>query len=109
MLDFFKTMGQGILYTILLPFLIIWVLVYAVYCVFAFFFMFIKRIVMFFKGEDMTTEMKIDRVAKMHLTNQEEEFENKEKEVAQTSTPERKKPMTVVKNFGIIISSMNNM
>ena len=33
---------------------------------------------MFFKGEDMSTEMKIDRAAKMHLTNQEELEEKKE-------------------------------
>ena len=86
MLDFFKTMGQGILYTILSPFLLILVLVYAVYCIFAFFFMFFKRIVMFFKGEDMSAEMKIDRAAKMHLHNQEEEIENKEEEITPTIT-----------------------
>ena len=77
MLDFLKTMGQGILYTLLSPFILILVLVYAVYCLFAFFFMFFKRIVMFFKGEDMSEEMKIDRAAKMHLNNQDEEIEKK--------------------------------
>ena len=77
MLDFLKTMGQGILYTLLSPFILILVLVYAVYCLFALFFMFFKRIVMFFKGEDMSEEMKIDRAAKMHLNNQDEEIEKK--------------------------------
>lgn len=80
MLDFLKTMGQGILYTLLSPFILILILVYAVYCLFAFFFMFFKRIVMFFKGEDMSEEMKIDRAAKMHLDNQDEEIKNKQED-----------------------------
>lgn len=86
MVDFLKTMGQGILYTILSPFIILGVLIYAVYCLFAFFFMFIKRIVMFFKGEDMSVEMKIDRAAKMHLDNQDEELEKQENEITPTIT-----------------------
>ena len=86
MIDFLKTMGQGILYTILSPFIILGVLIYAVYCLFAFFFMFIKRIVMFFKGEDMSVEMKIDRAAKMHLDNQDEELEKKENKITPTIT-----------------------
>ena len=86
MIDFLKTMGQGILYTLLSPFIILGVLIYAVYCLFAFFFMFIKRIVMFFKGEDMSVEMKIDRAAKMHLDNQDEELEKKENEITPTIT-----------------------
>ena len=48
--------------------------------------MFIKRIVMFFKGEDMSVEMKIDRAAKMHLDNQDEELEKKENEITPTIT-----------------------
>lgn len=86
MIDFLKTMGQGILYTLLSPFIILGVLIYAVYCLFAFFFMFIKRIVMFFRGEDMSVEMKIDRAAKMHLDNQDEELEKKENEITPTIT-----------------------
>lgn len=86
MIDFLKTMGQGILYTLLSPFIILGVLIYAVYCLFAFFFMFIKRIVMFFKGEDMSVEMKIDRATKMHLDNQDEELEKKENEITPTIT-----------------------
>ena len=80
MIDFLKTMGQGILYTILSPFILLGVILYAVYSLFLFFFMFVKRIVMFFQGEDMSNEMKIDRAAKMHLSNQDEELEQKEKE-----------------------------
>ena len=83
MIDFLKTMGQGILYTLLSPIILIVVIVYAIYCLFAFFFMFFKRIIMFFKGEDMSSEMTIDRAAKMHLDNQDETLEKKE----EASTP----------------------
>ena len=81
MIDFLKTMGQGILYTILSPFILLGVILYAVYSLFLFFFMFVKRIVMFFQGEDMSNEMKIDRAAKMHLSNQDEELEKKQQEL----------------------------
>lgn len=81
MVDFLKTMGQGILYTLLAPFLLVIVIVYAIYCFFVFFFMFIKRIVMFFQGEDMSREMKIDRAARMHLNNQDELMEKKQEEM----------------------------
>ena len=86
MIDFLKTMGQGILYTLLSPFILIVVIVYAIYCLFAFFFMFFKRIVMFFKGEDMSSEMKIDRAAKMHLNNQDELLEKQEETTSPTIT-----------------------
>ena len=86
MIDFLKTMGQGILYTLLSPFILIVVIVYAIYCLFAFFFMFFKRIVMFFMGEDMSSEMKIDRAAKMHLDNQDELLEKKDESVTPTIT-----------------------
>lgn len=87
MIDFLKTMGQGILYTILSPFILLGVILYAVYSLFLFFFMFVKRIVMFFQGEDMSNEMKIDRAAKMHLSNQDEELEQKEKEKEKEVVP----------------------
>ena len=86
MVDFLKTMGQGILYTLLSPFLLVLVVLYAIYSLFLFFFMFIKRIVMFFKGEDMKVQMNIDRAAKMHLDNQDEELENKENSLTPTIT-----------------------
>lgn len=98
MIDFLKTMGQGILYTILSPFILLGVVLYAVYSLFVFFFMFVKRIIMFFQGEDMSSEMKIDRAAKMHLTNQDEELEKKEetKEVVPVETKVIKEEKTTI-------------
>ena len=98
MIDFLKTMGQGILYTILSPFILLGVVLYAVYSLFVFFFMFIKRIVMFFQGEDMSRDMKIDRAAKMHLSNQDEELEksNEEKDVVSVETKIIKEEKTTI-------------
>lgn len=78
MFDFLKTCGQGLLYLILSPFLLILVVVYAIYALFVFFFMLGKRVVMFFSGDDMKEEMKIDKLAKMHIKqlDQEEEVKN---------------------------------
>ena len=98
MIDFLKTMGQGILYTILSPFILLGVVLYAVYSLFVFFFMFIKRIVMFFQGEDMSRDMKIDRAAKMHLSNQDEELEKsiEEKNVVPVETKIIKEEKTTI-------------
>ena len=77
MFDFLKTCGQGILYLILSPILLIILLVYTVYSLAVFLFMFFKRIFMFFSGEDMKDEMKIDKLAKLHIKQQDEEDEVK--------------------------------
>lgn len=78
MLDFLKTMGQGILYFILSPFLLLLVLCYSIYSFILFFVMFIKRIIKFFKGEDMSISMNIDKVAKIHIENQDQEEEERQ-------------------------------
>jgi len=87
MFDFFKTMGQGALYLILSPFILIGVALYAVYALIVFFVMFIKRIVLFFKGEDMKEEMRIDKVARMHLDNQDELEEAKQEQDSSINVP----------------------
>lgn len=97
MIDFLKTMGQGILYTILSPFILLGVILFAVYSLFVFFFMFFKRIIMFFQGEDMSSEMRIDRAAKLHLNNQNEELDIKEeKEIVPLETKIVKEEKTTI-------------
>ena len=103
MFDFLKTFGLGILYVILSPILIALALIYMVYSFFVFIFMFIKRIVMFFAGENMKEEMKIDRLAKLHIQNQDEE---KEVQEAIRPTPVVEKTTTVVQP--IIIQTDEN-
>lgn len=75
MFDFLKTFGQGLLYLILSPFFLVYLAIYIVYSIGVFIFMFIKRVVMFFKGENMKDEMKIDKVSHLHLDNQDAEKE----------------------------------
>ena len=77
MFDFIKTCGQGLLYIILSPILLIIVLINAIYSLGVFLFMFFKRIFMFFSGEDMKNEMKIDKLAKFHIEKQDQEDEAK--------------------------------
>ena len=93
MFDFLKTFGQGLLYLILSPFILIGVTLNAIYSIIVFLFMFIKRIYMFFRGEDMKAEMKIDQLAKLHIKQQDDEEEIKE---AITPTPVVNKNTTVV-------------
>jgi hypothetical protein len=87
MKDFFKTIIQGLVYLVLSPFILAGVCLYAVYAFILFFVMFIKRIVLFFKGEDMKKDMRMDIVAKMHLQNQDEETERKELENQTVNVP----------------------
>jgi hypothetical protein len=75
MFDFLKTFGQGLLYLILSPFFLVYLALYAIYSIGVFLFMFIKRVIMFFKGEDMKDEMKIDKISHLHLENQDAEKE----------------------------------
>jgi hypothetical protein len=78
MLDFLKTMGQGILYFILSPFLLLLILGYSIYSFILFFIMFVKRIIKWFKGEDMSIDMSIDKVAQIHIEEQDKAQEEKE-------------------------------
>lgn len=96
MFDFLKTCGQGLLYLILSPFLLILVVVYAIYALFVFFFMLGKRVVMFFSGDDMKEEMKIDKLAKMHIKQLDQEEEEKNSIQVQPQSVIEKNNTTVV-------------
>lgn len=67
MLDFFKTFGSGLLYLILTPFIAVYFAICMVFYAFIFLIMLIKRIVMFFKGEDMKKPLKVDLEAQRIL------------------------------------------
>lgn len=77
MFYFIKTCGQWLLYLILSPFLLLLVIGYSIYSFFVFFFMLAKRVVMFFSGMDMKEDMKIDKLAKLHIKQQDQETEEK--------------------------------
>lgn len=72
MLSFLKVFAKGIIYTVLLPFiLVIWVL-YGVYCLVMFFVVLVKSIILFFTGENAAGEMKEDIEAKRILLEREQ-------------------------------------
>jgi len=60
MLSLLKVFGRGVLVTILLPFIVlIWVL-FALYCCGSFIYMFFKSLIDFFRGKDFSSEMPED-------------------------------------------------
>lgn len=102
MFDFLKTVGQGALYLIFSPFILLGVALYSVYAIFLFFFMFIKRIVLFFKGEDMKEESRYDLAAKVHLQNQDIEEEAKQNAINVPATNLVKEQTTIIQSPIII-------
>ena len=64
MVNLLKSFGKGILYIIGLPFFILFLLLYAIYGIFLFFFMIIKAIVLFFTGRSLFEDLPEDRKAK---------------------------------------------
>lgn len=102
MFDFLKTVGQGALYLVLSPFILLGVALYSIYAIFLFFFMFIKRIVLFFKGENMKDEFRYDTVAKIHLENQDKEMEEKQNAIDVPATNLVKEQTTIIQSPIII-------
>lgn len=76
MLGFLKVFGKGILYTILLPFIIlIWAL-FTVYCVFLFIYSFCKNTIIWLKGGSPFGDTKEDVEAKRILLEQQNQQAN---------------------------------
>ena len=62
--NFFKSFGKGVLYLLVLPFLLVILAVYAVVGVFVFIFEGIKAIVLFFSGRSLFDDLPEDKKAK---------------------------------------------
>ena len=62
MFDFLKTLGEGVLYTLLSPILLLILIVHMAIYVIVFFIMFIKRIILFFQGKDMSIDSELDAI-----------------------------------------------
>ncbi len=67
MKDFIKTFLTGLLVIILSPFIVVFFGLATVFAVFLFFVMFIKHIILFFKGHNMKEPMGIDEEASRRL------------------------------------------
>ena len=75
MLSLLKVLGRGVLTTVLLPFiLVIWVL-YAVYCVGLFIFMFFKSTIEYFQGKSFNADLPEDLEARRMILEKEKSEE----------------------------------
>ena len=64
MANFFKNFGKGILYVFLFPFIIVGIVLYAVFGLFVFVFQFFKLIYLFFTGRTLSSDLEEDIAAK---------------------------------------------
>ena len=69
MLDFLKIFGEGLLFFLGLPFIIVGLVLYGLYLLFVFIFMSIKGIILFFKGKKYSLILEEDLRAEEILKN----------------------------------------
>lgn len=67
MVSFFKNFGKGVLYVLVLPFLLVGMALYAVVAFFVFIFLSIKGLVLFFTGRSLYEDLPEDIEAKKRL------------------------------------------
>ena len=67
MLNLFKNFGKGILYVLVLPFLLVGLAIYAVVAFFVFIFLAIKGLVLFFTGRSLYEDLPEDKEAKRRI------------------------------------------
>ena len=85
MLNFFKSFGKGILYVLVLPFLLVGLAIYGVVAIFVFIFLAIKGLVLFFTGRSLFEDLPEDKEAKRRLAVKNGEIieESKQEETVQ--------------------------
>ena len=67
MINFFKNFGKGILYVLVLPFLLVGMALYGVVAFFVFLFLCVKGLVLFFSGRSLYEDLPEDVEAKKRL------------------------------------------
>ena len=70
MVNFFKNFGKGVLYVLVLPFLLVGMALYGVVALFVFIFLAIKGLVLFFTGRSLYEDLPEDIEAKKRLAPQ---------------------------------------
>jgi len=83
MANFFKGFGKGLLYVLLFPFIIVGIVLYAVFGLFVFIFQFFKLIYLFFTGRTLYSDLEEDIAAKAIL----EKAQNPNPEPAKEEEP----------------------
>lgn len=73
MLDFLKIFGEGLLFFLGLPFILVGLVLYGLYLLFVFIFMSIKGIILFFKGKKysliLEEDLRAEEILKKGLNN----------------------------------------
>ncbi len=69
MIEFLKTFGKGLLYFVLLPFIVVFLLLYGLYLLVIFFITLFKILVLFFKGKTISLKNELDEKAFEILKN----------------------------------------
>ena len=67
MLGFLKVFGKGVLYTVLLPFILLTLCLYTVYCILIFIYTLIKSLILWIMGNSLFNDTKEDIEAKKIL------------------------------------------
>ena len=67
MLNLFKNFGKGILYVLVLPFLLVGLAIYAVVAIFIFIYLAIKGLILFFTGRSLYEDLPEDKEAKRRI------------------------------------------
>ena len=67
MLNFFKNFGKGVLYVLVLPFLVAGMALYGVFALFVFIFLAIKGLILFFTGRSLYEDLPEDKEAKKRI------------------------------------------
>lgn len=87
MLKFFKFFGLGLLYTLLLPFLLVFLSLFAAYSVLMMFYYFFKMIILFFAGRNIFKDFPEDIEAKEIIEQVRSEKSEKEERTTQQVPP----------------------
>ena len=90
MITFFKNFGNGVLYVLVLPFLLVGMALYGVVAFFIFLFLAVKGLVLFFTGRSLYEDLPEDKEAKRRLAG----IPAKEPESTISVTPEYKEENT---------------
>lgn len=69
MIEFLKTFGKGLLYFVLLPFIVVFLLLYGLYLLVIFFITLFKILILFFKGKTISLRNELDEKAFEILKN----------------------------------------
>lgn len=100
MAGFIKTFLLGILYTVLSPFIVLLLALYAVYCIFVFIYMAIRNLIIFFAGGnpmgDLPEEVKAKKIMQDAATKPNDNDDNDKAvdvdatDISETATEEKK-------------------